>query len=189
MQSLTRWTWIAASTAALTAALLILEGIPRLAHAAELGMEWRSRKATLAQEPLTPAERRRLEAERDRLRGELGAVFGDVPSGSPLSSVVGLLQREAAASGVALARVEPGAPVTDGAYARLPVRVTVRGSAHEVGVFVDAVERSALLMKVRALSVVGQGLTEGPVEAGLDVEAVRLHAGSPRTTAEAEGGV
>lgn len=188
MSVISHWTWISGSSAVVTLLLLALEGYPRLVQALELHQEWRTRTALLQQEPITPAERQHLESVRERLEVRLDAAFVDVPSREHLSSVVGSLQREADAAMVSLARVEPAPLVEDGAYAVLPLRVTARGSSHAIGGFVDRVERSPLLIKVRTLSVLGPGMRDGGVEASLDLDAVRLRHERPESISVRTGG-
>lgn len=177
-----RWNQIALVGALLALLVLVFEIVPRFGEAAALAEEWWALEARLAEAEGAQAERVWLEAESEALEQDLGRLLVSLPRRDQLSAVLGELQRHAAATGVTIHRIQPAEPVSQRTHELLPIRVEARGAFHDVGRFIDRIERSPLLMRVRDLALTSEGRL---VLADVDLDAVVLGSGDEARRTEA----
>lgn len=170
------WNRVALLGAVVAFLVVAFEVVPRFDEVVSSAREWQRLRGQIAEAEGASAERVALDAENRRLERELDELLVSLPRRDQLSAVLGELQRHAADTGVTLQRIEPGEPVPERTHEVLPISVDVEGPFHALGRFVDRVERSPLLMRVRALDIRAQRGTRGTVEAIIELESVRLGA-------------
>ena len=170
-----RWPLLAGLTAAFGVLVFVVEVVPQAAEAAALFTAWRAEASRL--DGVDPAERARLEAERDRLVDTSENALVALPGPGELSAVLAAVQEAADSSQVVVAGLVPGPRRRDAGLEVVPVRVSVRGDGsagggNAVGRFVSRLEQGEARLRVRAVEVIGPGLGPGPVTAHVDVEAL-----------------
>ena len=184
MHRLQKYPWTSAAVAVAATALFIavVEVGPALAEVGRLLQAHSAQKARLEQVAGAPAELRTLQAEQRRLRQDLGDLLVSLPRRDQLSAVLIELQGHAEDTGVALDRLEPGEPAVRRTHEALPIQVELSGGFHEVGRFLDRLERSALLMHVGTVTLRGDGSLGDPLRGAVALEAIRLGIAGPEET-------
>ena len=167
-----RWPLWAGLATAFGVLVLIVEVAPRAAEAVDLYAAWRAEAERFGE--VDPAAQARLEAERERLAATAADALVELPASGELSAILDAVHAAADTAGVVVTGVEPGAARATAGFETVPMGVAVRGGGHGVGRFVSELERGALLVKVRALTVTGSGLGPGPATARVDLDALRL---------------
>lgn len=168
-----------AGVLALSVLALVLEGTPRLREAAAVALELQGARARLSSAETAPAERMALQTRRRALEARLSRLPGTVAVTS--RAALTAIQSAAAAEGVEVALLEPGVPEVDGGLERVPFQLRVRGTYHELGRFLAALEAHVQGVPLRVLEARIAWAPDGraarrppPLVADLRLEALRV---------------
>lgn len=132
---------------------------PQRAALAQTRLQVQEIRAQVEQVRQGLAQQPALEAEISRLQAEYKLPPVTKPPEQQLPELLELISQVARQTGVRVVAAKPKAdvsklqPATSG-YLELPILVVVSGGYHPIGLFLDTLERSDVLLRVRELGVV-----------------------------------
>jgi type IV pilus assembly protein PilO len=97
-------------------------------------------------------ERRR---EMDQLEQQLNEALTELPEKKEIDELLGQLQDIGKKSGLEIERIEPGAEQPVNFFARIPIKMAVRGNYHEVAVFLQEVANMRRIVNVNNIKFSG----------------------------------
>lgn len=131
--------------------LLLADVGPRFAAAYTLFDVWQQQQATIASVEDWTMRQEQLDTRKRLLRQRFTDLYVNLPRSDQMSRLFQVLQESAGAVPVILQEVRPVERMTFAGYDELPFQLVLRGTFHEVGQFINQVEQSPYIMKVKQL--------------------------------------
>jgi type IV pilus assembly protein PilO len=91
--------------------------------------------------------------EKELLEQKLAEALSELPEDKKLDELLQLFQDRATKAGLDISTIEPGAPATEGFYARIPIPMTVTGNFHEIATFFDSLGRLRRIVNVNNITL------------------------------------
>lgn len=146
-----RWMAIAGFVAVLSFYVLFAELIPRIATAYGLHHTWREQRDRIAAVAHWEVEQIQLSAKKRLLQQRFAALYVSLPRSDHMSIILEVLQESADAEQVNLKHLRPAERMSFASYDALPFEVEVHGPFHPIGAFINRVEQSPYVIKVKQL--------------------------------------
>jgi type IV pilus assembly protein PilO len=89
--------------------------------------------------------------ERELLEQQLRDALAELPEEKNIEALLQVFQDRALKAGLEIVSIEPGKPVVDRFYARIPIPMSVIGNYHEIATFFDSLGRMRRIVNVSDL--------------------------------------
>src|SRR5437868_3340688 len=93
--------------------------------------------------------------EKEILERRLAQALTELPNEANIDELIRSLSEIGSKSGLTILTIEPKGEVKRPLYAELPIAMTVNGSYHEIGVFLDSVSKLARIVNVTNIRMSG----------------------------------
>ncbi|MEZ4702008.1 MAG: type 4a pilus biogenesis protein PilO [Rhodothermales bacterium] len=155
MNTLRNRPWLAGAIVGVTVALgLIVFGVaPHLYQTLKLYREAEALDARIREAADWDAEASRMDAERMRLAEDTDTRLVALPTLEEEAILLRFVEQTAASTGVRITRWRPAGVRRLETYAEREISLTASGRFHEIGRFVDGIERAHLLIRVVSGSI------------------------------------
>ena len=146
-----RWMAAAGFVAVLSLYVLFAELIPRIATAYGLHHTWRQQQARIASVANWEIEQIQLSAKKRLLQKRFVALYVSLPRSDHMSIILQVLQESADAAEVDFKHLRPAARTSFASYDELPFEVEIQGRFHAMGAYINRIEQSPYVIKVKQL--------------------------------------
>ncbi len=148
-----RWMAAAGFVAVLSVYILFAELIPRAATAYGLHRTWQQQQARIASVANWEVEQIQLSARKRLLQQRFATLYVSLPRSDHMSIILEVLQESADAEQVDPRQVRPTERVSFASYDELPFQVELHGTFHAIGAFINRMEQSPYVIKVKQLEM------------------------------------
>lgn len=146
-----RWMAAAGVVAVLSVYVLFAELFPRAVMVYGLHRTWRQQQARITSVANWEVEQIQLSARKRLLQRRFAALYVSLPRSDHMSIILQVLQESADAEQVDLKHLRPTERTSFASYDALPFEVEVRGQFHAMGAFINRIEQSPYVIKVKQL--------------------------------------
>jgi type IV pilus assembly protein PilO len=101
--------------------------------------------------------------EKELLEQQLREALAELPEEKKIEDLLQLFQDRAQKSGLEIVTIDPGEPVREKFFARIPLPVSVTGNFHEIATFFDALGRMRRIVNVSDIQLDGAKDVSGKV--------------------------
>lgn len=154
MQELAKWKWLGLGVFVVFLGVFVFAVLPYASFTYEKYSLWQSQDNRIELATNSDARLQRLKEQKEILSERLGEMYVGLPKNNELSEVVDLIYREASKANIQIERMEPEEEGTVGTYASKSFRVSIKGQYHDVGRFVNAIEKGAYLIRMKEVALV-----------------------------------
>ncbi len=109
-----------------------------------------------------------------RLEEQVQELYISIPNNDQMSVILDCLQQSSRGINLTLQQIKTADPITFDSHLEQPIHVVASGHFHDVGVFIDRVEKSPYLIKVASMKVSRTGSLKDALIAELDLNAIVL---------------
>ena len=148
-----RWKALAGFVAVLSLYVLVGELAPRASSAYGLYRTWKQHEARIASVTNWGVEQVQLNARKRLLQQRFAALYVSLPRSDHMSIILEVLQESADAEQVDPRQVRPTERVSFASYDELPFQVELHGTFHAIGAFINRMEQSPYVIKVKQLEM------------------------------------
>ena len=148
-----RWMALAAAMAVLSLYVLLGELVPQVSNTYGLYRTWRHEQAQIASVANWEVEQIQLSAEKRLLQHRFAALYVSLPRSDHMSILLQVLQESADAEQIDLEQIRPAERTSFAGYDELPFQVELQGGFHAVAAFINRIEQSSYVIKVKGLQV------------------------------------
>lgn len=127
--------------------------IPEIRETYQLYSSLQEQKAEIASVQNWQSRLNSLNQQQEKLEDYLSRMFLNLPENDQMSTIVDQVFKEAESGNVKITQMRPAESIEHDSYLEIPVFLQVQGSYHEIGQFVNRVERSKYLMKVEQVDI------------------------------------
>lgn len=151
-----KWKVAGAGIVLLTCFLVWTYIIPEFQQSLQLYSNLQEKKAEIASVKNWQNRLGRLNKNQQKLEDYLSKIFLNLPENDRMSTIVDQVFHEAKSEDVRVLQMRPADQIKHEGYLEIPISVEVKGSYHEIGRFVNNIERSKYLMKVVKVSLTSE---------------------------------
>ncbi|MDX1545802.1 MAG: type 4a pilus biogenesis protein PilO [Rhodothermales bacterium] len=169
-----RWRGLAAGVALLCVYGVLGELAPRAGAAYAAYGAWQRQEATIASMARWDEERQALSHRKRRLQQRFAALYVSLPRSDQMSTLLQVLQESASAAGVDVRHVRPAEHARFATYDELPFAVEVTGDFHALGAFINRIEQSPYVIKLKGFEI-RRPAVAARLHATLSLSVIALH--------------
>lgn len=168
--------WKVASVGIVILACFLVWGyiIPELQQAVQLYSNLQEKKAEVASVQNWQHRLKRLNNQQKKLENYLSKIFLNLPENDQMSTIVDQVFKEAKSGDVRILQMRPTDRIHHKGYLEIPISMRVQGSFHDIGRFINNVERSKYLMKVERVKIMVKDSSTSPLIAQLVLKVIIL---------------
>ena len=143
---------MAGGVAVLSLYLLFAELIPQAATTYGLHRVWRQQQARIVSVANWEVEQVQLSAKKRLLQQRFATLYVSLPRSDHMSIILEVLQESADAEQVNSRQVRPTERTAFASYDELPFQVELHGTFHALGAFINRIEQSPYVIKVKRMA-------------------------------------
>ena len=170
-----RWMALTAGVVLLCVYVCVGELIPRSMNTYNLFRQWQGQQDKIAAVEDWDTEQLALNLRKRQLQRRFAALYVSLPKSDHMSTILQVLQESADSSNVVIGQVRPTERVPFGTYDELPFEVEVAGPFHDVGRFINRIEQSAYVMKVKGLMLQRPSVASSRLHMTLRLSVIIFH--------------
>lgn len=166
------WQFISYVWITLCLLLLFIEIVPRSTVLMDTYKEWYTSEKEIKKMDRWETKSVTLTRQAKTLEEQVDALYISIPRNDQMSVILDCLQESSDEIPLSLLQIKTGTPVSMSAHQEQPISVLARGTFHALGTFIDRVEQSPYLIKVKSLDIKREGKLKAPLLAQLEFHAI-----------------
>lgn len=147
--------------------------VPEFNYTLQVYQNWQKQEEKIASVSDWKSQLNRLNARQEKLEAFFSEIYVSLPDDDQMSAIVNQVFNEAEATGIWLNQMRPAKRVEFESHIEIPITVTLKGTYHETGQFVNAIEQSGYLMKVDEIEILSEEM-DAPLMSRLLIKVIIL---------------
>ncbi|MFK7849037.1 MAG: type 4a pilus biogenesis protein PilO [Rhodothermales bacterium] len=152
--------------------LVLIEILPRAIVVVDTRKEWKISEAEKLRMGTWEVKSLQLAQQTKVLEAQLDALYISVPRNDQMSVILDCLQKSSRDTGLSLQQIKTGTSVSKNTHEEQSISVIAKGTFHALGTFIDRIEQSPYLIKIKSLHIEREGKLKEELLAKLELQAI-----------------
>lgn len=152
--------------------LVLIEILPRAMVVVDTYKEWKISEGEKLKMDTWEVKSLQLAQQTKVLEAQLNALYISVPRNDQMSVILNCLQESSRDIGLSLQLIKAGILVSKDMHEEQSIGVIAKGTFHALGIFIDRIEQSPYLIKIKSLHFKRDGKLKQDLLAELELQAI-----------------